>query len=853
MESLAMMSEGRWDSALENTLRKLVTKYLRQYLYENATFLAERLYAQSESSVNLNLLATCYLRSNAPQRAYGALTRSMDVVEAMGLDDPMLMQNRYLLAKACLMLGHTREAESALIKGTLLAQQGPQRMEDDILRGKVQIPNGAAGLYLLGLICERDNRREHAISYFALALRLDPFLWDAYEHLCKLGVDVPPESFFGRTPLQFDLSRNVLTWETNPQAVKDEEAFSDEDDLELLSGSEDEDGDNKDMDLVDEENAGGHTPTPHRRGRREPSRRQVETLNDQGFDDPAPIPVPLESSTNELLSGISYVSSLRLSSSDGSASTDDSGTNNAAGFGARTRSRSRSRTVPGVVRGIQSALVGTGFSLRRTTRFPWHPNPTLADGQELCINSSEDLNYLRFCKDGEPVEPVSGGTTNTPGPDGGAPGPDSNPASNRPVTRRSSRRTVAAGNTGAVARGRGTDVDTENQQMGYANVRSNEDAENAEKPADHGNPGDDGGGSGDPFGSGRFDGLGRGGVNVDALIGSLRVLDLFRAMGQGFRFLNQYKCDKALQAFGRLPLTQQATGWVAHQQGRACFEMADYRRAKAYFENMRAYAPDRTAGLEIYSTNLWHLKEEVELCYLAQQAVEIDKRSPEVWCVLGNCFSLQKEHDLAIKFFKRALMLDPTFTYASTLSGHEYVSNEDFEKATSCYRAAISSDARHYPAWYGLGTIYYRQEKYSVAEFHFRRAVAINPRSSVLYCYLGMVLHASDRCEEALDVLLRASRLEPGNPQARFQRALVLRTMECYEAALNELEAVRDFAPHESSVHFLMGKLCKQLDCRDEAMIHFTTALDLDPKDANLIKLAIDKLDSDDMDEVDEL
>ena len=29
---------------------------------------------------------------------------------------------------------------------------------------------------------------------------------------------------------------------------------------------------------------------------------------------------------------------------------------------------------------------------------------------------------------------------------------------------------------------------------------------------------------------------------------------------------------------------------------------------------------------------------------------------------------------------QRAIQIDPSFTYAYTLSGHEYVSNEDFEK-----------------------------------------------------------------------------------------------------------------------------------------------------------------------------
>ncbi len=47
-------------------------------------------------------------------------------------------------------------------------------------------------------------------------------------------------------------------------------------------------------------------------------------------------------------------------------------------------------------------------------------------------------------------------------------------------------------------------------------------------------------------------------------------------------------------------------------------------------------------GLELYSTVMWHMKREVELSHLAQEAVQLDRQSPYAWCVMGNCFSLQK-------------------------------------------------------------------------------------------------------------------------------------------------------------------------------------------------------------------
>ena len=59
-----------------------------------------------------------------------------------------------------------------------------------------------------------------------------------------------------------------------------------------------------------------------------------------------------------------------------------------------------------------------------------------------------------------------------------------------------------------------------------------------------------------------------------------------------------------------------------------------------------------------------------------------------------------QEHENALKFFQRALQLDPSFTYAYTLAGHEYFANEDFDKGLQCYRHAMRLDPRHYNAWY---------------------------------------------------------------------------------------------------------------------------------------------------------
>ncbi|EKX42490.1 hypothetical protein GUITHDRAFT_88045 [Guillardia theta CCMP2712] len=310
----------------------------------------------------------------------------------------------------------------------------------------------------------------------------------------------------------------------------------------------------------------------------------------------------------------------------------------------------------------------------------------------------------------------------------------------------------------------------------------------------------------------------------------------------------RYRSTEALQALSELPKCHYNTGWVQCQVAIAYFNMAQHLK-----ERRACCLLGRLKGMEIYSTVLWFLKREHDLCYLAQEMVALDRLAPQTWCVLGNCFSLQREFETAIKFFHRAVQVDPCFTYAYTLAGHEHVSNEDFDKATSAFRDAVRYDDRHYNAWYGLGTIYLKQEKFQLAEYHFRRALEINPRNSVLHCYLGMALLSSSCYDDAIAVLNRAIKMDPNNPLAKLRKAIALSQLNRNEEALEELISLQQIAPRESTVLIQMGKVQKKLGKLHDALASFNHASDLDPKMGNIIKGHIDKLQMADLLEEDSM
>lgn len=76
--------------------------------------------------------------------------------------------------------------------------------------------------------------------------------------------------------------------------------------------------------------------------------------------------------------------------------------------------------------------------------------------------------------------------------------------------------------------------------------------------------------------------------------------------------------------------------------GRAYMEVVKYNEAAQYYEQAFKIEPYRIEGVEYFSSCLWHLKKQVDLCYLAHSSLEKSIYAPEAWIAVGNCFSLQK-------------------------------------------------------------------------------------------------------------------------------------------------------------------------------------------------------------------
>ncbi|GAA5978695.1 hypothetical protein JCM10908_004450 [Rhodotorula pacifica] len=305
--------------------------------------------------------------------------------------------------------------------------------------------------------------------------------------------------------------------------------------------------------------------------------------------------------------------------------------------------------------------------------------------------------------------------------------------------------------------------------------------------------------------------------------------------------LSARRLPGVIDAIATLPAEQSRSAQAFAALANAHFDAMQYDEAARAFEQVRRCAPHRLDGMAVYSTSLWHLRRATALSLLAQELLAVAPEHATAWIASGNVFSNIEDHANALRCFRRAAQVDEDCVYAYTLSGHECVLLEEWERASGFFREAIRRDSRHYNAWFGLGNVYLKTGKTALAEYHFRKALELNSSNATLACCVGAVLEKLGRRADALIMYDKARDAAPDSSLVRFKRVRLLIRMHRHEAAQADLLALQRQAPTEPNVLYLLGQLYRNLGRRPEMLRLFSQAQDLEPRFASLIRQQIEQ------------
>ncbi|KAK1868569.1 hypothetical protein I4F81_011054 [Pyropia yezoensis] len=241
-----------------------------------------------------------------------------------------------------------------------------------------------------------------------------------------------------------------------------------------------------------------------------------------------------------------------------------------------------------------------------------------------------------------------------------------------------------------------------------------------------------------------------------------------------------YRLPDVHAALATLPPWEATSRDALSLAGRAHHEAAAYAPAAAAYAAALAAAPARLEGVvDYYSTALWQLRAAAPAVALASAAVAVDRGCPAAWVAAGNAFSLAGDADTALRFFRRAVQLDPGgAAYAYTLAGHELRGKAAAGPAAAAYRRALVVDGRAVGALYGLAALAEARDAWAEARGYYAAALAVAPRNGKLRYHLGAALwYELGRVEKAAGggaAALRAfsTALGLAPRERRYKRAL---------------------------------------------------------------------------------
>ena len=190
--------------------------------------------------------------------------------------------------------------------------------------------------------------------------------------------------------------------------------------------------------------------------------------------------------------------------------------------------------------------------------------------------------------------------------------------------------------------------------------------------------------------------------------------------------------------------------YAYNQEGYLWFQNTDWARANASFEKALEIDETNAPALNNLAASYFTAGQRQPAAQYQQSAAAYDPNSAVVLYNLGILLSKQNDSRGAIRAFREASIIDPTWILPHLQLCSLHTQNGDYMRAEQAAREAIQVDA-------------------SQGSAHLTLAIA---------------LHHQGKNQEALGAIEKARRLAPDNRVAKFYQGLILRELGAYNTAL---------------------------------------------------------------------
>lgn len=192
-----------------------------------------------------------------------------------------------------------------------------------------------------------------------------------------------------------------------------------------------------------------------------------------------------------------------------------------------------------------------------------------------------------------------------------------------------------------------------------------------------------------------------------------------------------------------------------------------------------------------------------------KRAVSLNPDFAEAYYNLGLCHEKCGELDDAARSYAKAVEKAPSIGGYLSLAVVLYTKG-NYSKALEVFSKAANSADETADTYNNLGYALYKMGKISDAIEYYRKAIEIDPSFHIAYYNLGVVLGKLGEIEESIDAYERVIEINPENAPAFNNIGVAYEKLEDYDKALEFYEKALSVSPNYTTAYENMFNLLKK-------------------------------------------
>lgn len=211
-----------------------------------------------------------------------------------------------------------------------------------------------------------------------------------------------------------------------------------------------------------------------------------------------------------------------------------------------------------------------------------------------------------------------------------------------------------------------------------------------------------------------------------------------------------------------------------------------------------------------------------------QKAIDLEPNFYQAWFNMGTTYGLLEEYEYALEKFQKTIDLESSFYQAWYHLGYTYEQLGKFEIAIEKYQKAIDY-YNDYKSWLQMGIAYGKLGELETAVKKIEKAIEINPSFSHSWYNLGYAYEKLEQIETAIEKYQKAVEINPYYNNAWYNLGCMYEKLEQFEIAIEKYQKVVEINPYDYEAYGRIGICYEKLKKLEMAIKNYQKTVEINP------------------------